>query len=227
MAGGKCLKLYEAEWRGFLDDSKYTDVSIFHFIRQEDDTYYVTAYNNDGHELNGYNLAMVGYRQRRFLGTLEQLDESLVISLLVKMKLYNFFENMMNICFPYMTYLLLKNTNGTQPIPSGFLTNTHDSQFRVYVTGVLVATVTHREIEILDENRVIHVFGGQGWNILTTVENLVVGRRVVFTNLLNNSVSIMPFGGNGLELRHERVLNWRNPFVKSSIDNGMLIQMHE
>ena len=107
------MKLYEAEWRGFLDDSKYTDVSIFHFIRQEADTYHVTTYNNDGHELNGYNLAMVGYRQRRFLGTLEQLDESLVISLLVKMKLYNFFENMMNICFTYMTYLLLKNTNGT------------------------------------------------------------------------------------------------------------------
>ena len=99
------------------------------------------------------------------------------------------------------------------------------------MTGVLVATVTHREIEIVDEKRVIDVFGGQGWNILTTVENLVVGRRVVFTNLLNNSVSIMPFGDNGLELRHERVermvLNWRKPFVKSLIDDGMLIQMHE
>ena len=91
--------------------------------------------------------------------------------------------------------------------------------------------MSHCEIEILDENRVIHVFGGQGWDILTTVENLVVGRRVVFTNLLNNSVSIMPFGGNGLVLRHERVermvLNWRKPFVKSLIDKGMLIQMQE
>ena len=79
MAGGNRLKMFEAEWRGFLHDSKYKNVAMFHFIRQEEDYYYVTAYNNEGYECNGSNLAEVGYRQRRWLVTLEHIQESPVI----------------------------------------------------------------------------------------------------------------------------------------------------
>ena len=73
---GKRLKLYSDEWRGFLSDSRYTNVATFHFIREEEDCYYVTAYDNAGYECNGYNLAEVGYRQRRCLVTLGHLQES-------------------------------------------------------------------------------------------------------------------------------------------------------
>ena len=79
MVGGNRLKLYDMEWRKFLDDSKYRNVATFHFIREEEDSYYVTAYNNAGAELNGYNLNLVGYRQRRWLATLEHLESSPVI----------------------------------------------------------------------------------------------------------------------------------------------------
>lgn len=79
MAGGNRLKLYDIEWHKFLDDSKYRHVTTFHFIREEEDSYYVTAYDNSGSELNGYNLDVVGYRQCRWMATLEHLEESPVI----------------------------------------------------------------------------------------------------------------------------------------------------
>lgn len=78
---GKCFKLYEREWRTFLDDSKYVNMRTLHFIRDSEDCYYLTAYNQFGYEMNGYNLALVGYRQRRCLLTLEQLESSPVINI--------------------------------------------------------------------------------------------------------------------------------------------------
>ena len=51
------VTLYSKGWKDFLADSKYTNVLTFHFIREEEDYYYVTAYNDDGYECNGYNLA--------------------------------------------------------------------------------------------------------------------------------------------------------------------------
>ena len=116
--------------------------------------------------------------------------------------------------------------NVTQPIPNGFLTNTDNSQFEVLVGGEVVATVTHREITIVDENRDVQMFRGQGWRTLVQLENIVAGTRVVLTNLLNNSVSLMPFLPSGLEMHHDvverMVLNCRRPFMKSPVDEGLL-----
>ena len=95
--------------------------------------------------------------------------------------------------------------------------------------GVLVATVTLRKIKIGDEGLRVHVFGGQGWQILLHHENLVVGTKLVFTNLLNNTLSLMPFLPSGLEMHHEvverTVLSWRKPFVISSIDKGLILKL--
>ena len=77
-----CFKLHQDEWRKFLDDSKYINMATLHFIRHEEDCYYVTAYNNSGYEMSGYNLALTGYRQRRCLLTLEHLNASPVRELL-------------------------------------------------------------------------------------------------------------------------------------------------
>ena len=73
------LTLYSHEWKHFLEDSNYRNIAMFHFIREEQDLYYVTAYNIAGYECNGYNLADVGYRQRRCMITLEEIAEGPVI----------------------------------------------------------------------------------------------------------------------------------------------------
>ncbi|GJU30746.1 hypothetical protein Tco_1174335 [Tanacetum coccineum] len=57
---------------------------------------------------------------------------------------------------------------------------------------------------------------------LKHIVNNQVGNRLVLTNLLNNTVSIMPFADSGLGLRVERVprmpLNALVPFIRSPID---------
>ena len=65
------LTLYSHEWKEFLDDSGYRNIYMLHFIREEPDLYYVTAYNKMGFECNGYNFADVGDRQQRCMLTLE------------------------------------------------------------------------------------------------------------------------------------------------------------
>nr|GEV75859.1 integrase, catalytic region, zinc finger, CCHC-type, peptidase aspartic, catalytic [Tanacetum cinerariifolium] len=71
---------------------------------------------------------------------------------------------------------------------------------------------------------------GQGWNILVAVENLRVGTKLIFTNLLNNIVSLVPFDDSGIALRSENVprmpLNQQRPFVKSACDKDKRIE-HE
>ena len=79
MVAGR-LALYSHEWKKFLEDSGYRNIHMFHFIREEQDLYYVTAYNRSGYECNGYNLATVGYRQRRCMLTLEHIKEAPVIT---------------------------------------------------------------------------------------------------------------------------------------------------
>ena len=90
----------------------------------------------------------------------------------------------------------------------------------------MVATVTHRKIDLLDEQRHVHVFSGQGWHVLVHVQNLLAGSKMVFTNLLNNQVAMMPFDDTGMEMRHDRVermpLNWRKPFIRVREDKGNL-----
>ena len=90
----------------------------------------------------------------------------------------------------------------------------------------MVATVTYREIHLPDEERVLNVFTGQGWNVLVYVEKLLAGMKLVFTNLLNNQVSMMPFGETGMELRHDWVermpLNGSKPFIRVRPEKGEL-----
>ena len=90
----------------------------------------------------------------------------------------------------------------------------------------MVATVTYREIHLPDEERVVNVFSGQGWNVLVYVEKLLAGMKLVFTNLLNNQVSMMPFGETGMELRHDWVermpLNGSKPFIRVRPEKGEL-----
>lgn len=75
----------------------------------------------------------------------------------------------------------------------------------------------------------MHEFGGHGWNVLVHDENLFAGTRVVFTNLLNNTLSLMPFAENGLMMRSELVqrmeLNRTRPFMRNPVDEGMLIKV--
>ena len=90
--------------------------------------------------------------------------------------------------------------------------------------------MTHRLINQPAENIHGHVFGGQGWHALVEVEHLLNGMRLVFTNILNNSVSMMPFDASGFELRSEIAerlfLNEDNPFMRNPIDKGMLIKVY-
>lgn len=112
-------------------------------------------------------------------------------------------------------------------IPCNFLTNTVVDEFQVLVSNAPAGEVTHREVQIIDENRHVHEFGGPGWIALLHDLNLNAGTRVVYTNLLNNTVSLMPFDESGLEMRSEVVprqqLNRRKPFKRSSIDDGMRV----
>lgn len=70
-------KMYGEEWEQFLKDSRYTNVEMLHFIREEEDTYYVTAYNDAGIECGGYDRRSIGRRQMRCLVTMgENVEHS-------------------------------------------------------------------------------------------------------------------------------------------------------
>lgn len=65
------------EWSQFVKDSRYMNVETLHFIREEENTYYVTAYDNAGWECGGYNRTEIGDRQMRCLVTIgEDLERS-------------------------------------------------------------------------------------------------------------------------------------------------------
>ncbi|GJW93740.1 RNA-directed DNA polymerase, eukaryota [Tanacetum coccineum] len=159
VSGSNNYALFSREWKAFITDSRYVWVNTLHFIRAAPDEYYVSGYHNDGSECNRYDLDRVGFRQRIFLLTVANLEESPIIPAL-------FFSKPCN-----------------QP-SAGY---------------------------------------GQGWHILVYVERIKVGSRLVFTNLLNNSISMIPFADSVLGLRFERVprmpLNGIAPFVVSPIDN--------
>lgn len=114
-----------------------------------------------------------------------------------------------------------------QVIPCNFLKDPQNEDFTILVAGIPLGDVSHHEIEIVDEGRHVHELGGHGWNLLVAELNLVAGTRVIFTNLLNNTLSLMPFDESGMEMQSELVdrmpLNWRKPFKRSSIDDGTLI----
>nr|GFC64176.1 hypothetical protein [Tanacetum cinerariifolium] len=90
------------------------------------------------------------------------------------------------------------------------------------VSDLITSTVTMRRVPVA-QNRHGYVLSGQGWHILVYVERIEVGSRLVFTNFLNNFISVIPFADSGLGLRFERVprmsLNGLAPFVVSPIDN--------
>ena len=62
--------MYGEEWAKFVKDSRYTNVDVLHFILQEEDTYYVTAYDDSGVECGGYNRTEIGRRQMRCFVTM-------------------------------------------------------------------------------------------------------------------------------------------------------------
>ena len=64
--------MYGDEWAMFLKGSRYTNVQMLHFIREEEDTYYVTAYDDAGFECGGYDRRKIGARQMRCLVTMGQ-----------------------------------------------------------------------------------------------------------------------------------------------------------
>ena len=119
-------------------------------------------------------------------------------------------------------------TNVSQFIPWGFLPNDGTSEFRVIVAGMEVATVTRLKVKIVEECTFnAHRFEGPGWQHLLKVENIVPVTRMVFTKLVNNSLSLMIFDGNRLgkseEFVERMVLNELKPFVKSPLEKkGML-----
>ncbi|GJR75461.1 RNA-directed DNA polymerase, eukaryota [Tanacetum coccineum] len=120
-------------------------------------TFAVPAYQDAGGKCNRYDLARVGYRQRRCL-----------------------------------------------ILPFEFLPNLQNNQVAVMVSGIRVSTVTQRTL-VLPRKRQGHVFSGHGWNILVAVENLQIGTKIVFTNLLNNTVLLVPFDDSGIALSLENV----------------------
>lgn len=104
--------------------------------------------------------------------------------------------------------------------------NHENPRYRVLIGGNEVATVTHHKVDVVDEDveegaEVPHVdvFLGHDWLQLIGAEHIVPGTRMVFTNLLNNSFSLMPFDEAGFQMRHEPVARmevyWRKPFVLS------------
>ncbi|GJT67977.1 hypothetical protein Tco_1019457 [Tanacetum coccineum] len=185
VSGSNNYALFSREWKAFITDSRYVRVNTLHFIRAAPDEYYVTGYHNDGRECNGYDLDRVGFRQRRFLLIVDNLEESPII-------------------------------------PAHFFPNLVTKQVRVMVSDLLTSTVIMRQVRVAP-NRHGYVLSGQGWHILVYVERIKVGSRLVFTNLVNNSISMIPFADSGLGLRFERVprmpLNGLDPFVVSPIDN--------
>ncbi|GKC74430.1 hypothetical protein Tco_1120313, partial [Tanacetum coccineum] len=71
--------LFSREWKAFITDSQYMRVNTLHFIRAAPDEYYVTGYHSDGSECNGYDLDRVGFRQRRCLLIVANLEESSIL----------------------------------------------------------------------------------------------------------------------------------------------------
>ena len=75
------FKFYGEEWAEFVKTSMYTNVNILHFMSLEEDTYYVTGYDDDGFECGGYHPATIGSRPKRcFLYMDDNLGRSPVSS---------------------------------------------------------------------------------------------------------------------------------------------------
>ena len=124
----------------------------------------------------------------------------------------------------------LYNVIHLKVIPCHFLKEPKNEDFTVLVAGVPLAALTHREIELVEEKKHVHELGGQGWSFLVHELGLIGGTRVILTNILNNTLSLMPFDESGMEMRSEIVprmeLNWRKPFKRSPIDDGMLMNVY-
>ena len=59
--------LYDSQWLDFVKNNVPADATDMHFIKQGDDSYYVTVYNEDGDECFGYDKKLVGPRLTRCL----------------------------------------------------------------------------------------------------------------------------------------------------------------
>lgn len=61
--------LCDIEWREFVDANVPSQTETVHFIKQGADDYYVTVYDRDGAECEGYDRRTVGPRLLRCLTT--------------------------------------------------------------------------------------------------------------------------------------------------------------
>ena len=53
---GSEVQLYGDEWIKFVEDNVPASVKILHFIKEGEDTFYVTGYNENGSEGSGYDV---------------------------------------------------------------------------------------------------------------------------------------------------------------------------
>lgn len=56
------------QWRSFIDESRYVNIRTLHFIKEAADTFYVTAYEEDGGESGGYGAVHTRHRMVRCTG---------------------------------------------------------------------------------------------------------------------------------------------------------------
>ena len=97
-SSGKLYKMYGAEWAEFVKDSRYTNVDVLHFILQEEDTYYVTAYDDGVSECGGYNHSEIGRRQMRCFVTMGAIIEHSPVSVYDMNFFYTLLLNLVYVC---------------------------------------------------------------------------------------------------------------------------------
>lgn len=55
-------------WRRFIEESRYINIRTLHFIKEGADTFYVTAYEENGGESGGYGSIHTRHRMVRCTG---------------------------------------------------------------------------------------------------------------------------------------------------------------
>jgi hypothetical protein len=63
-------------WTRFIDESRYINIRTLHFIKEGADTFYVTAYEEDGGESGGYASLHTRHRMVRCTGLVGE-DENI------------------------------------------------------------------------------------------------------------------------------------------------------
>lgn len=221
------FRLYGEEWETFVKDSTYTNVAALHFIKEEADTYYVTAYGEDGSECGGYNRMEIGSRQMRCLATIQN-DVAIcpVSKILNYFFSYMCYVNYINIL--YFSYKEVVEQMCAQVLPGDFLQDIVTKEYDVQVGGMFLATVRHRRVRIPGTGKRVkygNMFFGEGWGEVVESQHLKTGKRIVFTNLGGYSVGVISFAPNGLGLGFENIprttLKRDDQIIRGPLEEGM------